>query len=189
MNKQQTEAATSLRLPVDDAEKASETALAAKLSGENVSPETIADDAVIPKEKAARVADVENIVRETLAIFGMDYDSMIRMDDKSLYARVVRRRPEVLSAVMQDENPVLAALKIAVGFQPYADFIEKYGEEPEVIVKAIREEVMTEMKQARASKESAVNSIKSPAFSGEIKPKKAKPKAKKEKTLDDIFKR
>lgn len=177
------------QLPVNKAEDEANAELMQKVSARSGVSETISDDAEISEEKRQMIATVERLVRETLAIFGMDYDALIRMDGKSLYARVVSRRPEVLEAVMADANPVLAALKIAVGFQPYAEFVEKYGDEPEAIKKAIREEVLAEMKQARSAQESGVvQTPTNPSFSGQKSPQNSVKKSQKATgTLADIF--
>lgn len=184
-------------LPVDQAEEKANKLLQEKVSAHQNTNETVSDDLPIKPEKVKFIQETEKVVRETLAIFGIDYDALIRMDANSLYAKVVKRKPEVLEHVMADENPVLAALKIAVGFQPYAEFIEKYGEEPEAIKNAIKEELMLEMKQKRTEKEkSAMGGMheRSPSFSnmkGVQKNKKStkKENAYKQKSIEEMFKR
>ena len=134
-----------LELPVDKAEREQrEKALKAK-SGE-VS-ETISDDSPLDENQRQKILATEVIVRKTLAVFGLDYDQLIAMDNNSLYAQAVQTNPAILDAVLGAEDPVIEAVKIAVGFKPVAEFKAKYGDNPESIKEAMRSEILAEMKE------------------------------------------
>ena len=107
-------------------------------------PQTLADDAPIQAEKGAQIQREEALVRKALALFGVDYDALITPDGNSVYAQAVKANPRVAEAVLAAESPVLAALEIAAKFKPYAEFMEKYGSEPEQIRAAIRAELSGE---------------------------------------------
>lgn len=106
--------------------------------------ETVADDGRFSAEKQQMIAASEAVIRPVLKMFGVDYDALIRMDGKSPYAMAVAAKPDVLQGVMGAENPVLAALQVATGYQPYAEFETKYGREPGEIKEKIRAEVLAE---------------------------------------------
>lgn len=112
--------------------------------------ETITDDGRIPADRKAQIVRDEDMVRQVLALFGIDYDSLIRMDGKdgedSVYARAVQANPQLLQDVLGSGNPVIAALKVAVGFKPVAEFTAKYGSSPEAIKAAMRAEFEAENK-------------------------------------------
>mgnify|MGYP006267984581 CR=1 FL=1 len=117
--------------------------------------ETLADDGQIAADKQAMIEADEDIIRPVLALFDIDYDALIRLDsvtDKedeagqySPYARAVQANPALLQQVMQAERPVLAALKAALAFKPYAEFAEKYGDDPQSIRDKLREELRAEI--------------------------------------------
>ncbi len=128
--------------------------------------ETIADDGGIPADKMnqiqAQIASDEALVRDVLALTGGDYDALVRMDGESVYSRAVQANPEILKQVMASERPVLAALKVAMGYKPVAEFVGKYGSSPAEIKAAMRAEIEAEM----AAKESGVAKVGGPVFSG-----------------------
>lgn len=109
-----------------------------------VGRETVADDGKISADKQQVIAASEAVVRPVLKMFGVDYDALIRMDGKSPYALAVDSQPDVLQGVLGAENPVLAALQVATGYQPYAEFSARYGKEPAEIKQNIRAEVLAE---------------------------------------------
>lgn len=125
--------------------------------------ETIADDGVIPADKQTQIASDEALVREVLGMVGVDYDALIAMDGKSVYSRAVAANPALVPEVLGAERPVLAALKVAMGFKPVADFVGKYGSNPEDIKAAMRAEFEAEM----AAKEGGTKAnAAGPVFSG-----------------------
>ncbi len=117
--------------------------------------ETIADDAPTSTDKQAVIEADEALLRPALALFDIDYDALIRLEPTgtaednavsySPYARAVQANPALLQQVMQAERPVLAALKVALAFQPYAAFADKYGADPQSIRDALREELRQEI--------------------------------------------
>lgn len=106
--------------------------------------ETVADDASLSADRQALIGVQEAIVRPVLALFGIDYGSLIAMDGKSLYSQAVQARPEMLQAMLASDMPVLEALKVAVAYKPYAEFGQKYGRTPEEIKAKIRAEALAE---------------------------------------------
>lgn len=143
--------------------------------------ETIADDGVIPADRKAQIASDEALVREVLGMVGADYDALIAMDGASVYARAVQANPEVLKGVLGAERPVVAALKVAMGYKPVADFVGKYGVKPEDIKAAMRAEFEAEM----AAKE-AGGKVAGPVFSGTQGAARTPTAARKGK-LADVF--
>jgi hypothetical protein len=107
--------------------------------------ETIADDGVIPADKQTQIASDEALVREALGLVGVEYDKLILMDGQSVYSNAVKANPALLQDVLQSERPVLAALRVAMGFKPVADFVGKYGSSPEDIRAAMRAEFEAEL--------------------------------------------
>ncbi|MFZ2620338.1 MAG: hypothetical protein WAX89_05635 [Alphaproteobacteria bacterium] len=125
--------------------------------------ETISDDAALSPEVQARLMADESLVREVLKLFNVDYDALIKMDagegqEATPYARAVKANPAVLEHVLQSAQPVLAALQVALGFKPYAEFMAKYGDDPQSIRDAIRKEVEAEL-QATPAPESATSGV------------------------------
>ena len=128
--------------------------------------ETIADDGGIPADKRnpenlRRIAEDEALVRGALALVGVDYDAMIAMDNASVYSKAVQANPEIVSQVMAAERPVLAALQVAMGFKPVAEFVGKYGSSPDEIRAAMRAEFEAEMAEKEAGRK-----VSGPVFSG-----------------------
>ncbi len=107
--------------------------------------ETITDDAPLAADARAALARDEGLVREVLGLVGVDYDALIRMDGQSPYSLAVEAKPALVRDILRDERPVLAALRVAMGFKPMAEFQGKYGKEPDAIKAKIREEVMAEV--------------------------------------------
>lgn len=148
--------------------------------------ETIADDSAALANKAEGIRRDEALVREALAMFGVDYDALISMTDKdgkpSVYARAAEANPAVLEQVAKDPQPVLAALRVAVGYKPFAEFADKYGETPEDIKAAVKAEVMAENGGDAVKVKAPVGPVFS-SHGGQRVP--VKPKAK--NGLKDIF--
>lgn len=143
--------------------------------------ETIADDGHIPADRQTQIASDEALVREALAMVGVEYDALIKMDGQSVYSNAVKANPALLKEVLESERPVLAALKVAMGFKPVADFVGKYGSSPEDIKAAMRAEFEAEM----ASKEQ-VAKVEGPVFSGKKPTARASEPVRKGK-LADVF--
>ena len=106
--------------------------------------ETVADDADIGADRQKLIGLQEAIVRPVLALFGIDYGSLIAMDGKSLYSQAVQARPDMLKAMLASDMPVLEALKVAVAYKPYAEFGQKYGRTPDEVKAKIRAEALAE---------------------------------------------
>lgn len=143
--------------------------------------ETIADDGVIPADRHSRIAEDEVLVRAVLAMVGVDYDQLIAMDGESVYAQVTRANPDVIQQVLNAERPVLAALQVAMGFKPIADFVGKYGSTPDDIKAAMRAEFEAEMVEKEGGKR-----VEGPVFSGKRAAAKAPATARKGE-LADVF--
>ena len=151
--------------------------------------ETISDDTQLPPELTASIQREEKLLRTALALFGIQYDELIRLDGRSSYAKAVEANPAVLEGVMQSESPVLAALQIAVGFQPYADFMTKYGNHPESIREAIRSEFEAEKKEKSQAVEKQKETTPGTPFSSPYGRGGKTPEISgKNLTLADIFK-
>ncbi len=99
-----------------------------KLKGSTQHLETITDDFEVDADRMKIIEKSEAEMRELLGLLGVNYDDLIRMDDKSVYARAVKANPNILDYVKNAENPVLAAVKVSLQFKPYAEFMEKYGQ-------------------------------------------------------------
>ncbi len=143
--------------------------------------ETIADDGVIPADKQTQIASDEALVREVLGLMGADYDALIMMDGESVYSRAVKASPTLLQDVLGSERPVLAALRVAMGYKPVADFIGKYGSSPDDIKAAMRAEFEAEV----AAKEDGRKPV-GPVFSSKQAAAKAPAMPRKGK-LADVF--
>lgn len=110
--------------------------------------ETISDDYNLSVEAQQKIIDTESLLREALALFGIDYNALVRMDEASAYAQAIQASPEVARRVAESSNPVLEALKIAVYFKPYADFQSRYGQTPDEIKANLRQEFEQEFASA-----------------------------------------
>ncbi len=143
--------------------------------------ETIADDGSIPADRQTRIAEDEALVRAALGIMGVDYDALIKMDGESVYSQVVKANPEILRQVLEAERPVLAALQVAMGYKPVAEFVGKYGSTPEDIKAAMRAEFEAEMADKEVGKK-----VSGPVFSGNRATPKA-PAEKRKGELADVF--
>ena len=188
-----------LLFPVDKSKADSLKQLSEKLQGMSSSPfvaeekeETISDDFDMEPALMEKIKASENEMRDLLKSMGQDYDALIKMDGKSVYARAVAANPAILDFVKSSANPVLEAVKIAMGFKPYADFMEKYGSEPSEIIENVRKEIdgenMKEKKQKISGKSDYEQALNRPSFSHATKSIKEE-KSDKVKTLEDIFKR
>lgn len=152
--------------------------------------ETISDDSPLPPDKAAAVQRDEALVRDALALFGIGYDSLIAMqgpDGKpTAYAQAIQANPALLAQVPSDPQPVLAALKIALGFKPYAEFAQRYGNTPDEVKAAIRSELENELKGSDAAVP-VVKASAAPVFSSN-RAGAARPSSRRKKGgLEDVF--
>ena len=143
--------------------------------------ETIADDGVIPADRQTRIAEDEALVRGALALVGADYDALIKMDGESVYSKAVKADPAILKQVLEAERPVLAALQMAMGYKPVAEFVGKYGSSPEEIRAAMRAEFEAEMAEKEVGKKAS-----GPVFSGSRAAAKA-PADKRKGELAEVF--
>lgn len=125
------------------------------LSPEASITETISDDYDLSPEVQQQIIDTEGLLREALALFGIDYNALVRMDGNSVYAQAVTASPEVARRVAESTNPVLEALKVATFFKPYAEFQNRYGTTPEEIKANLRKEFEAELAQAVPGNEAA----------------------------------
>lgn len=163
-----------------------------KLAMENPaveSNETLGDDYEgISSELLAKINAEEPLVRAVLALVGIDYDALIRMDNDSAYAQAIKARPTVLKQVAEAQSPVLEALTIALKFKPIADFRAKYGKTPDEMHKNITAEAM---QNAQAQSTPKIE-IGAPSFSAkrQVKPtvKTAENKISETTALNNIFK-
>lgn len=117
--------------------------------------ETLADDAGITPAQQEVIQQFEPAIRTALQLFGIDYDQLIRLDGQSAYAQAVAADPSLPARVAQSANPVLAALEVAVRYQPYAEFLAKYGQTPDAIKAALWEE----FKQGQANPATATPTV------------------------------
>lgn len=113
--------------------------------------DTLSDDQPLTADRTAMIKAQEALVRPVLALFDINYDALIAMDGKSAYSQAVRARPDLLQALLESDQPVLVALAVAVGYQPYAAFADKYGQTPDDIKARIRDEVKQELLAAKRS--------------------------------------
>ncbi|MBI1308722.1 MAG: hypothetical protein GC129_02540 [Proteobacteria bacterium] len=152
--------------------------------------ETITDDGGIPANKAESILHDEALVRDALALFGVDYNGLIAMQtadgSPSVYAQAVQANPALNAEVAGAAQPVVAALKVAMGFKPVADFTAKYGTTPEDIKAAIKAEMEAEAKGG----ENAVPVRKqaaAPVFSTQGGARSVAAPTKKAAGLKDVF--
>lgn len=136
--------------------------------------ETITDDGVVPDGKRAGIARDEALAREVLALVGIDYDALIAMDGKTPYSQAVQANPQVTSDVLQAEQPVVAALKVALGYRPYAEFADKYGHEPGEIRERIRAEMVAEKQPVPEEVKPAAGMVFSGRSGGKVPAAKVK---------------
>lgn len=127
--------------------------------------ETIGDDAPLAAAARDAISRDEALVREALGLAGMDYDALIAMDGVSPYSQAVAANPALIQDILKDEMPVLAAVKVAMGYKPYADFAGKYGKEPGEIREKIKAEVLAEMKGDPVEAAPVVKAAVGPLFS------------------------
>jgi hypothetical protein len=109
---------------------------------------TLGDDAPLPANKKAAIAQEETLVRGALKAVGVDYDSLIAMPNQegtlSPYALAVKANPSLLQEVLSAPSPTLKALEVAISYQPHAEFAAKYGQDPASIKAAMRAEILAE---------------------------------------------
>lgn len=156
---------------------------------ESIAAESIADDTNLDEKARRAIERDEALVRRALELFGVVYDDLIRMDEQSPYAKALKMQPDLLTQIANAENPVLAALEVAVGFEPYADFIQKYGQDPAQIKESIRQEVEEELRKASKQRlaETSNNTETAPVFSTS-RGQTSRPSGNKPVPLADIFK-
>ena len=99
----------------------------------------------------AMIASVEASVRAALALFDIDYDSYINYDPTAPYGIALSSNPALVEQITQADMPVVAALEVAIAYQPHAEFVQKYGRNPEEVRAAIRKELEEEMAQKKAT--------------------------------------
>ncbi|MCA3244385.1 MAG: hypothetical protein INF43_03645 [Alphaproteobacteria bacterium] len=111
---------------------------------------TLGDDAPLPADKRAAIAQEETLVRGALKAVGVDYDALIATPSQegqlSPYALAVQAKPQLLQEVLAAPSPTLKALEVALSFKPKADFAAQYGQEPEAIKAALRAEILAEQR-------------------------------------------
>jgi nitrogenase molybdenum-iron protein alpha/beta subunit len=181
--------------PVDKNEQDSLKQLAEKLdkmNAKNKTPqasETIGDDFDVDVNKLKMIEKSEAEMRILLKLMDMDYDALIRMDGKSIYSRAVNSNSAVLEHVKNAENPVLEAVKISLQFKPYAEFMEKYGQEPTEIFKNIKQELEGQVsEQKKTEKPFIQEQIEGAPFSGISNLKAEEAKQSEMPSLNEIFK-
>ena len=149
--------------------------------------QTIADDgSPLPAAKLAAIGRDEGLVRGTLELFGLNYDSLIAMDGQSAYAQAVQAQPELPKRVLASEQPVLEALKIALGFKPFAEFAQKYGRTPDDIKAAVEREVRAEMAGKVGKKSADVAKVEAPLFSAPVG-QRTVPSVRRKNGLREVF--
>lgn len=120
---------------------------------------TLGDDAPLPADKRAAIAQEETLVRGALKAVGVDYDALIATPGQegqlSPYALAVQANPGLLQDVLAAPSPTLKALEVALSFKPRAEFAAKYGDEPEAIKAAVRAEVLAEQRLDAAAPDMA----------------------------------
>ncbi|MDD9911573.1 MAG: hypothetical protein OXR68_04260 [Alphaproteobacteria bacterium] len=155
-------------------------------------PQTVGDDGTYTVEQQKRIAEDEALIRPVLALFGIPYDDLIQLQADGItspYEKAIQANPALLQQVLQSERPVLAALQVAVGFKPYAEFMDKYGADPQSIRTAIREEMKQELAApVQQAEEQAKKPLATP-FSRSGRQMAAKGKSTAPIPLGDIFKR
>lgn len=182
--------------PVDKNEQESMQQLAEKLEELNAqktaaptAKETISDDFDVDAERLKTIEKCEAEMRELLQMMNINYDDLIRMDGKSVYSRAVSANPAVLQHVKNAQNPVLEAVKISLQFKPYAEFMEKYGQEPDEIFQNIKQEIadQNDKGQQKTATPSVTEIIEGSSFSGTPSIQKQTSKKQDIQTLADIF--
>ena len=149
--------------------------------------QTIGDDGDAPAGARAAIGRDEPLVREVLGLVGVDYDALIAMDGKSPYSLAAAANPALIQDILTDERPVLAAVKVALGYKPVAEFQGKYGTTPEDIKAKIREEVLADMKGDPADAQPVVKAAVGPLFSHRAGGKRVQPMVKTD--LASLFKK
>ena len=150
MHKPESNKAEKLLVKLDELSRSDSGAGSQKLP--EVPEETISDDFDLDENVRVGIERDEAVVRGVLELFDISYDDLVRMDGKSIYSRAVKANPAILENVKGAKSPVMEALKIALSFKPYAEFMEKYGDKPEDIKAAIRKEIESEKKQDKPQK-------------------------------------
>ena len=161
-------------------------------NSKTVDNQTLADDFDLTAEQAELIQTTEGIVRELFTIMGGNYDALIAMDGKSPYSRLVDENPLLSNQVKDAKNPVLEAVRLAVGFKPYQEFMDKYGSTPDAIKDAMRKEIEEEFsKESSASekKKLAEKKLKMPVFSSYGNVSSEHSSGKKNGEFSDVFKR
>lgn len=156
--------------------------------------ETLSDDVTLADDRKQQIQRDEAVARSALALFGVDYDALIRLDDSpegtpSVYQRAIIANPGLQQAIFAAPSPVVAALEIAAQFAPFAQFQETYGDTPEAIKAKLREELKAELLAAGEGTTSPnASATDVPAFSTSARG--AAPKqmsTAKRKTLQEVF--
>ena len=134
------------------------------------------------------------MVRPLLALFDINYDDLVRLEpgeggNVSPYARAVNANPAVLERVFQSDRPVLAALQVALGFKPYAEFMDQYGEDPQSIRDAIRDEVKAELTAPAVDATAQGKTPSATPFSASQRQSNGQTKTPETPNLGDIFKK
>lgn len=127
---------------------------------------TVGNDGGVPADKKAQIERDEALVSAVLQLVGVSYADLITQDvgpngEHSPYAMAVRANPQLLKDVLAADNPVLAALQVALQYKPYAEFTAKYGADPAAIKAAIAKEV-----GGKPAEDAAVRKAYGPVFSG-----------------------
>ncbi|MFZ2587742.1 MAG: hypothetical protein WAZ18_06475, partial [Alphaproteobacteria bacterium] len=128
--------------------------------------ETLADDGPLAAGARDALGRDEALVREVLRLVDVDYDALIAMDGKSPYSLAVAANPAVVDDILKDASPVVAAMKVALGYKPVAEFTQKYGSAPDEVKAKIKAEVLAEMQGAPADAVPVVKRGVGPLFSG-----------------------
>lgn len=150
-------------------------------------PHTVSDDGEVPADVKLAITRDETVVRAALKKVGVDYDALIATEGNTPYALALRANPALARDILAAENPVLAALDVAVAYKPYAEFGARYGTEPEAIKAAIlAEHQNTRRADAEPAPKAALGPLFSRAAAGPAAP--AAPVAK-SKGLDGVFRK
>jgi hypothetical protein len=81
--------------------------------------ETISDDAPLRDPVRAKIVRTESVVRQVLALVGVDYDALLAPG--GAYARAVQAKPGLSAEVLAAEEPVLAAVQVALAAKAAAE--------------------------------------------------------------------
>lgn len=153
--------------------------------------ETLTDDGPLSADQRAWMVRDEGMVREVLGMVGVDYDALIKMDGNTPYSRAVKANPQLVADVAGSDMPVVQALKIAMGFKPYAEFMDAYGTDPKEIREKIKAEVLAEGRKAdplaEANRAKVRNRKGVPLFSGDVGSRPPVERAREGRGLADIF--